>query len=171
MTRHGWTYWWTVSAAISIAAWVGLCAPAANAQLYSRQLYGQPSRAFAAADSSARVQQVCVGDALGEARNCALAKCRKAGGRDCRVMAACDRADWSGTISVALQGSRFALTICGVPSRPGLVARMKDLCRGYRARGLETCTLETVWTPAGVEEIAGLRWTRQALGGGRSAAR
>lgn len=137
----------------------------------SAQLYSPQSRAFAAADSSTRVQQICFGDVLADARSCALAKCRKAGGRDCRVMAACDRADWSGTIAVALQGSRFSLTICGVPSRPGLIARMKDLCRGYRARGLEVCTLETVWTPAGGEETAGLRWTRQTLGFARAVAR
>ncbi len=144
-----------------------LAAAPVHAQLYSPQ-----SRAFAAADSSTRVQQVCVKDLLAEARTCALAKCRKSGGRDCRVMAACDRADWSATVQVALQGSRFALTVCGVPSRPGLIARMKDLCRGFRARGLESCTLETVWTPSGDEETAGLRWTRQALGrAGRSAVR
>jgi hypothetical protein len=129
------------------------------------------TRAFAAADSSARVQQVCIASSIADARSCALAKCRKAGGRDCRVMAACDRADWSGTLGVSLQGSRFALTICGVPSRPGLIARTKDLCRGYRSRGLESCTLETVWTPSGEEETAGLRWTRQSLGSGRTVAR
>ena len=155
-------------AGIVVAAWFSAFAVATPAYA---QIYNQQSRAFAAADSSVGVQQVCIGDALGEARNCALAKCRKAGGRDCRVMAACDQAGWSGSILIALQGSRSALTICGVPSRPGLVARMKDLCRGYRARGLETCTLQTVWTPTGEEETAGLRWTRQALGGGRAASR
>lgn len=167
MARAAWTLRWTRWVAATAAGLLLLSALPAAAQLMP---FGA-SRAFAAADSSARVQQVCVASQLADARTCALAKCRKAGGRDCRVMAACDRGDWSGTIAVALQGSRFALTICGVPSRPGLIARMKDLCRGYRSRGLETCTLETVWTPAGDEEAAGLRWTRQALSLGRAAVR
>lgn len=123
-----------------------------------------PRLAFAAAETRTRSPQICTAPTLQGARECALNKCRNSGGTDCRVTALCQPAQWAGTLGVALQGSRVALTICGVPSRPGVIARLKDICRSYRSRGLESCTLETVWTPSGEEERAGLRWSRQALG-------
>jgi hypothetical protein len=121
-------------------------------------------RAIAAAETQQRGQIVCGGESLAAARQCAVAKCRSGGGRDCRITAACQPAQWSGSMLVTLQGSKLSIAICGVPSRPGLLARMKDICREHRARGLESCTLETVWTPAGDAETADLRWNRQALG-------
>jgi hypothetical protein len=158
--------WALLTAALLTPFAVSLAEPAAE-----QPASQATSRAFAAAQSSTYGRYVCVGDVLGLVRDCALAKCRAGAGRDCRVVAACDRAQWSGSLAVALQGGRFSVTICGVPSRPGLIIRMKDLCRSYRARGLEACTLDSVWTPAGEEELAGLRWNRQTLGRGRFIAR
>jgi hypothetical protein len=45
-----------------------------------------------------------------------------------------------------------------------LIVRLKDLCRTYRSRGLESCTLDVVWTPAGVAETTNLVWTTRTLG-------
>ncbi len=125
---------------------------------------GQIRLAFAAAETRSRVPQVCTSATMQAARECALDKCRAAGGTDCRVTALCQPSQWAGSLNVTLQGSRVSLTMCGVPSRPGLIARMKDVCRSYRTRGLEACTLESAWTPSGDEERANLRWSRQALG-------
>lgn len=130
-----------------------------------------PPLALAAVESRARPVDVCIAATLTSARACALAKCRLGGGQDCRVTAACQPVLWAGNLQVQLQGSQVPLTICGVPSRMGVVARLKDLCRSYRSRGLESCTLDTVWTPAGEVETAGLRWNRQRLWQGRSMAR
>lgn len=130
-----------------------------------------PPLAMAAVDSKGRVPDVCLAATLASARECALVKCRSGGGQDCRVTAACQPSQWAGSLLVQLPGSQVPLTICGVPSRLGLIARMKDLCRGYRSRGLEACTLDTVWTPEGQSEAPGLRWNRQRLWQGRSVAR
>jgi hypothetical protein len=135
-----------------------------------QSLSREAQTAFAAAEAKGRAH-ACVGDGLAAARACALTKCRDSGARDCKLSASCQPAQWSATLSIAMQGSRTVLTFCSLPSRPGLIARLKDVCRSYRARGLETCTLESVWTPRGEEETAGLRWTRQTLGSPRSVSR
>lgn len=129
-----------------------------------------PTLAFAAAESGAHRRHACQRETLGASRDCAMTKCRTSGERDCRIVAACDRSQWAGSIAISLPGTRVTLTICGVPSRPGLIARLKDICRTYRARGLQGCTLDLVWTPAGEEEFAGLHWSRERLGRGRTSA-
>lgn len=124
--------------------------------------------AFAAVDQPGKAQQYCFGDTLDKARACALEKCRVANAgtvaNPCQVTSACDRSGWSGYIAVRMKAGNFTMSMCGVPSRVGLMVRLKDLCRSYRTRGLEACALETIWTPAGLEEQTNLVWSPRALG-------
>lgn len=139
---------------------VGMMAPHVAAAQSSNQM---PPLAFAAAETRPRTYSVCVESSLTSARECALNKCREGNTRDCRITAFCQPAQWAGLLDLRLQGGRTALVMCGVPSRPGLIARLKDVCRSYRPRGLEACELETVWNPFGTPEAVGLRWTRMTF--------
>jgi hypothetical protein len=123
--------------------------------------------AFAAVDQPGRAQQHCFADTLEKARSCALLKCRAAegsgGAAPCQVTSACDRSGWAGFVAVKMRSASFTMTMCGVPSRVSLIARLKDLCRTYSTRGLEACSLDTVWTPDAAAETTSLVWTPRTL--------
>lgn len=160
----------SASCAITIAVMaIALGALPAAAQMPLRGM------AYAAVDQPGKAQQHCFGDTLEKARSCALEKCRAANvgtiSNPCQVTSACDRSGWSGYIAVRMKAGSFTMSMCGVPSRVGLLARLKDLCRSYRSRGLEVCALDIVWTPAGAAEHTNLVWSPRSLGRSGSALR
>jgi len=157
LPRHALASW---AATLLVLGGAACLPPAASAQTPVRGM------AFAAIDSASSGQSFCFGETLERARRCAVDKCRAASGPfgSCQVTSACDRSGWAGFVAVRMKTASFTSTMCGVASRLSLIVRLKEVCRSFRGKGLETCALDTVWTPAAEAEQTRLMWTPRTLG-------
>ena len=118
-------------------------------------------KAFAAAIAPEQAFETCHAETAEKAAECALAKCRKTGGAECRVQTACG-AGWSGVVGIELKEVHFSEAVCGAPSEATVRQTLIAYCRA-RLKDLRTCHLASLFSPEGREIKVGKSWTSKTL--------
>ena len=107
-------------------------------------------RSFAFVVAPEQGNYTCLESSAEKAAACAMKKCKKAGGVDCTVMAACF-GGWSGVMGVMLEEFHFSEAVCGAPSKDAALSSLKAWCKGH-APNVRECFISELTSPEGKVE-------------------